>query len=469
MPLRSSAQLAAFILFFILLALTVPPPFGVTALQWNTFFLFIGTITVILWNRYPIMVVVLISLALGMVLKTMSLEQALRGYSSSVTWIILMAFIFARSFIKTGLGRRIALVLIRRLGSTSLRLGYAFALSDLALAPVTPSNTARAGALIYPVARSLAVEFDSHPGPKARRIGAYILFTAYQSNIVTSALFLTAMAANALAAQLAMDTTGVVIDWGTWFQAASVPGFCSLLLVPALIYLTYPPEIKKTPEAVRFARRELSALGSMSHDEKILAVVFVLLALTWATSSWHGTSTVAAVFAAIGLLLVGGVLTRRDLAEESSAWETFLWFGGFLSIAGAVSDSGLARQFLSGSGAWLQSWNPILTLVLLVLAYTYLHYLFAGMTAQIVALYAVFLTLAVSAGAPALLSALVLAFFSNLYACLTHYGDGAAPIFFGSGYIEVKDWWKIGFLLSVLHLVVWLGVGLIWWKWIGVY
>ena len=469
MSLRSSTHLGAFILFFVLLARMVPPPFELTPLQWNTFFLFFGTIAAILWNRYPMTVVVVISLALGMILKTMTLDQALRGYSSTITWIIVMAFILARSLIKTGLGRRIALVMIRGLGSSSLRLGYAFALSDLMIAPVTPSNTARAGGIIYPIVRSLVLEFDSRPGQSARRIGAYLLFTAYQSNIVTSALFLTAMAANALAAQLALDTAGVVIDWGTWFKAASVPGFCSLFLVPALIYFMYPPEIKKTPEAGQFARRELSALGPMSRDERILAVVFVLLALTWATSSWHGTSTVAAAFSAIGLLLVGGVLTRKDLSEESSAWETFLWFGGFLSIAGAVSDSGLIQQLLSSPGVRFQSWNPILALVFLVLAYTYLHYVFVSMTAQIIALYAAFLTLAVSAGAPALLSALVLAFFSNLYACLTHYGDGAAPIFFGSGYIELKDWWRIGFLLSVLHLVVWLGVGLIWWKLIGIY
>ena len=469
MSLRSSAHLGAFILFFVLLALMIPPPFDLTPLQWNTSLLFFGTIGAILWNRYPFTVVVLISLSLGMILKTMTLDQALRGYSSTVTWIIVMAFIFARSFVKTGLGRRVALVLIRRLGSSSLRLGYAFALSDLTLAPVIPSNTARAGGIIYPIVRSLVLEFDSRPGKSARRIGAYLLFTAYQSNIVTSALFLTAMAANALAAQLAMDTAGVVIDWGTWFKAASVPGFCSLFLVPALIYLTYPPEIKKTPEAGQFARRELSALGSMSRDERILTVVFVLLALTWATSGWHGTSTVAAVFFAIGLLLVGGVLTGEDLSGESSAWETFLWFGGFLSLAGAVSDSGLIQQLLSSVGARFQSWNPILALVFLVLAYTYLHYVFVSMTAQIIALYAAFLTLAVSAGAPALLSALVLAFFSNLYACLTHYGDGAAPIFFGSGYIELKDWWTIGFLLSVLHLVVWLGIGLVWWRLIGIF
>ncbi len=469
MAARNATLLVGLIVLFIILAVAVPAPSGVTPLQWNTFCLFAGTIAAVLWNRYPIVVVVLISLALGMILKTITLDQALRGFSSSVTWIVVMAFIFARTFIKTGLGKRVALVLIRKLGSSSLRLGYAFAFSDLALAPVTPSNTARAGGVIYPIARSLVLEFDSRPDQTARRIGAYILFTSYQANIVTSALFLTAMAGNGLSAQLALDTAAVQLDWGTWFMAASVPGLCSLLLVPAIIYATYPPEIRKTPEARRFAQRRLAELGPMSRDERVLAVVFPLLALTWATLRWHGTSTVATAFAAICVLLVAGVLKREDLAEESSAWETLLWFGGFLSIAGAVSDSGLIPQLLPAVEAWFQSWDPLWALVLLVIVYTYLHYLFAGMTPHIVALYAAFLALAISAGAPALLSALVLAFFSNLYACLTHYGDGAAPIFFGSGYIEMKDWWKIGFLLSLAHLLVWLGVGIVWWKVIGVY
>ncbi len=469
MQFRSTVLLMGLILTGIVLARTLPAPLGVTTIQQHTLFLFLGTIVVILWNRFPILVIVLISLSVGMVLRVMTLEQALRGYSSSVTWIILMAFIFARTFVKTGLGRRIALVLIRHLGSSSLRLGYCFALSDLALAPVTPSNTARAGGIIYPIARSLVLEFDSRPGESARRIGAYVLFTLYQSNIVTSAMFLTAMAANGLSAKLALNSAGVILDWGTWFLAASVPGVCSLVLAPWVIYVAYPPEIRKTPEAAGFARRELEALGPMSQDEKILAVIFVLLGLTWASSAWHGTSTVAAAFSSICLLLLGGVLEKSDIIGESSAWETFLWFGGFLSIAGAVSDSGLIRQIVPGLAAGLGVWNPMLVLIVLTALYMYLHYLFASMTAQIVALYAGFLTLAVAAGVPPLLSALVLAFFSNLYACLTHYGDGAGPIIFGSGYIELKDWWRTGFLISLLHLVVWLGIGSLWWKLIGVY
>ena len=140
---------------------------------------------------------------------------------------------------------------------------------------------------------------------------------------------------------------------------------------------------------------------------------------------------------------------RWKITRESSAWETFIWFGGILSISSAVSDSQVIQKLVPELGAYLENWNYILVLVLITALYMYLHYLFASMTAQIVTLYTAFVILAVSAGVPPLLSALALAFFSNLYACLTHYGDGAGPILFGSGYIELRDWWKIGFLLSL--------------------
>ena len=469
MKFSSIVSLTIFCVLVGVLPHFLPDLLGITTAQKNTFFLFLGTIAAILSNRFPIVVIVLISLALGMAFQIITLEQGLKGYSSSVTWIVLMAFIFARSFVKTGLGRRIALILIQRLGSSSLRLGYCFALSDLLLAPITPSSTARVGGIIYPIAKSLVFEFGSQPGKTSRQIGAYILFTVYQSNIVTSAMFLTAMAANGLSAKLALQTVGAELDWVTWFQAASVPGICSIFLVPWFIYVIYPPKIHRTQKAQLFASRELISLGLMSRNEKILAGIFFLLALTWTTASWHGISTVAAAFCAICLLLTTGVLNKKDITRESSAWETFIWFGGILSISSAVSDSQVIQKLVPRLGAYLENWNYILVLVLITALYMYLHYLFASMTAQIVTLYTAFVILAVSAGVPPLLSALALAFFSNLYACLTHYGNGAGPILFGSGYIELRDWWKIGFLLSLSHLVIWLGIGSLWWKLIGVY
>ena len=447
--------------------ITMPAP--LTAADWNIFLLFFLTIVGVLWQPYPIGTIVIISLGLGCLTGILTLDQTLRGFSSSVTWIIIAAFLFARSFIKTGLGRRIALYFIRAIGSSSLRLGYALCLTDLVLAPVTASNTARSGGIIFPVARALALEFKSEPESSPRRIGAYLLFTAYQSNVVTSAMFLTAMAANALTVQFARDVAGVEITWILWMQAAIVPGLVSLAIVPWIIHRLYPPELRATPEAITYANRELKVLGDWDPQEKILAVVFLLLGGTWATSAFHGIPTVAAALTAVGVLLVLNVLEWEDVISEKRAWATLIWFGGFISLAGALTSSNLMTWLTANARVWLQGWNALAALILLIVAYTFLHYVFASMTAHIIALYAAFLAIALATGAPPMLAALGLCFFSNLYATLTHYGDGAAPVYYGSGYIEQKDWWIVGFLLALDHLVVWLGIGLPYWKLLGIW
>ncbi|MFQ5741936.1 MAG: DASS family sodium-coupled anion symporter [Acidobacteriota bacterium] len=449
--------------------LLLPVPSGIQSSEWQILILFVFTVGAVLWNPYPIGVIVLISLSLGLILGTLSLSQALRGFSNSVTWIIVAAFLFARAFIKTGLGRRIALEFISRVGSSSLRLGYSLALTDLVLAPVTASNTARSGGIIFPIARSLSQEFGSRPGPTAARIGSYLLFTAFQINVITSATFLTAMAANGLSVQLARDAAGVNITWGLWFAAASLPSLISLMVVPYLIYRAYPPQLKETPEARAYALTQLGQLGPMKREERLLSGVFVALALTWATSSYHSISTVAAAFGAVALLLVFEILEWNDVCGEKSAWGTLIWFGGFISLSAALNETGLMPRLIDATRDWFRGWHGVMALLVLVVIYLYLHYGFASMTSQIIALYAAFLAIAVLAGAPKLLAALLLCFFSNLDASLTHYGDGAAPIYFGSGYIDQRSWWRVGFLISIANLLIWLGVGLPWWRLLGIW
>jgi DASS family divalent anion:Na+ symporter len=105
----------------------------------------------------------------------------------------------------------------------------------------------------------------------------------------------------------------------------------------------------------------------------------------------------------------------------------------------------------------------------LSLTYFYAHYFFASNTAQVGAMYAAFLAVAIGLGTPPMLAALVLAFFSNLFACTTHYGTGPGPIFFGTGDVSLGTWWKTGFAMSVVYIVIWLGVGALWWRVLGLW
>jgi DASS family divalent anion:Na+ symporter len=452
-----------------LLRVAVPIPAGLDAKSLSLLIVLLAALAGLILQPAPMGVVFLSSITVAVLTSVLTPTQALAGYSNNILWLIVIAFMFARAFVKTGLGRRIALLIIRQIGTSSLRLGYALSLTDLVLAPVTASNTARTGAIVFPIAVSLSREFDSNPGPTASRIGSFLLFTAYQANLVTSALFLTAMASNPVAAEFARQIAGVHISWGSWLAASWLPGALTFLAVPYLIYRWFPPTIRQTPTARAYAERELVTLGPASPREWALTLVFIGLAIVWATQSLHGIDTTVTGLAGLCVLLLSGVLAWSDIVGETRAWDTFVWWGAMMSLATALNQSLVPKWFATIASHTLAGWPALAALVAVVIAYTYIHYAFAGQTAHVVALYPAFLTVAVAAGAPPLLSALLLCFFSNLNSTLTHYSDGAAPVYYGSGYIDQRSWWRIGFYLSVVHLLVWIGIGLPWWKFLGIW
>jgi L-tartrate/succinate antiporter len=158
-----------------------------------------------------------------------ALSWALSGFSNGTVWLIFGAFMFALGYEKTGLGRRIALLLVRAMGRRTLTLGYAV------MAPFTPSNTARSGGTIFPVIRNLPPLYDSKPNdPSARRVGSYIMWTAIASTCVTSSMFLTALAPNLLAVELTRKTANIELSWMQWFLAFAPTGVVLLLAVPLL-------------------------------------------------------------------------------------------------------------------------------------------------------------------------------------------------------------------------------------------
>src|SRR5436305_6742727 len=171
-----------------------------------------------------------------------SLRWMLGGFSESTVWLIVGAFVFAIGYRKSGLGRRIALLLVRGLGRHTIGLGYAVALADLVLAPATPSNTARSGGTVYPVVSNIPRIYGSEPGPTARRIGTYVMWTAFATTAVTSSLFLTALAPNAAALSIAKKTVGVDMSWSQWFVGFAPLGVMLILLVPLVSYAVCRPE-----------------------------------------------------------------------------------------------------------------------------------------------------------------------------------------------------------------------------------
>ena len=381
------------------------------------------------------------------------------------------SFLIARGFIKTGLADRLAYLFIKILGQNTLLLSYGLLATDLVLAPGMPSGNARAGGVIFPLVKSLAQIYKSEPHDgSSRRIGSFLMLTSFQGTQITTALFFTAMVANPLMANLAGEMVGFEFTWITWASAALVPGMISLLLMPLIIYCCHPPEIKYTPEAPDLARHKLTQMGRISRPEWLMAGTFLLLLLLWIFGDyWGGIKSATTALLGVALLIATQVLSWDEIIAEKKAWNILVWFSILLMMASFLNEFGLIAWISQQIKGVIHGFPWQLAFFLLSVVYFYNGYFFASKAARASAMYAPFLSVALVVGTPPMYAALVLAFLLNLSGCLTHYGTAVAPIYFGSGYVEVRVWWKLGFVLSLVYLPIWLGIGGLWWRILGFY
>lgn len=322
---------------------------------------------------------------------------------------------------------------------------------------------------MFPIIKSLAQTFGSDPEKGTeRKIGSFLIFTEFHANAITAAMFLTAMAGNPIAQAFAAKQ-GVDITWMNWFLAALVPGILSLIIVPFLIYKMYAPEVKETPDAKDWAAGELHEMGKISKPEIMMIVGFVIALALWILGSFIGIDSATTGFLVIGFLLIAGVLSWNDILKETGAWNTLFWFSVLVMMASQLNALGFIPWLSKTIGASLGGLNWFVVLIVLLVAYFYSHYFFASSTAHVSAMYAAFLAVAIAAHVPALLAALMLGFFGNLMASTTHYSSGPAPILFGAGYVKQGEWWRMNFILGLVYIVIWIGVGSLWMKLLGMW
>ncbi|MBI4495667.1 MAG: DASS family sodium-coupled anion symporter [Deltaproteobacteria bacterium] len=447
----------------------LPVPAGVVPRAWHLLAIFVATIVGIMTQALPMTVVALLGLAATLLTRTLAIDEALSGFGHGVVWLVVFAFFIARGMLKSGLGMRIAYLFLAALGRKTLGLAYALIGADLVMAPAIPTNTARGGGVMFPIVRSVASTCGSEPDDgTARKLGAFLVLTSFQGTLITSAMFLTAMAANPLMAEMARSL-GVEITWGVWFRAAVVPGLLSLAVMPALVYRLFPPEVTETPQAQAMARERLARLGPMTAHESIMLGVFVLLLLLWVFGAELQVHPTTAALVGVCVLLLTGVLRWKDLHEEEGAWTTLVWLGILFTLATFLEELGLISWFTGLVSGELSGMGWVPALILLSLVYFYCHYFFASDGAQIFSMYLPFVSTAVALGVPPLLAALTLAFLSNMFGGLTHYGTGPAPVFFGAGYVPVGTWWKVGGIVSISNFLIWVFVGGAWWKVLGLW
>ncbi|XP_078162638.1 dicarboxylate transporter 2.1, chloroplastic isoform X1 [Carex rostrata] len=451
----------------------VPKPVEVTQQAWQLLAIFLSTVAGLVLSPLPVGAWAFIGLTASILTKTLSFAAAFSAFTNEVIWLIVISFFFARGFVKTGLGDRIATYFVKWLGKSTLGLSYGLTFSEALIAPAMPSTTARAGGVFLPIIKSLSLSAGSKPGdPSAKKLGSYLVQSQFQSAGNSSALFLTAAAQNLLCLKLA-EELGVKIanPWVAWFKAASLPAIVSLIAVPYVLYKIFPPETKDTPEAPALAAKKLEQMGPVTKNEWVMIGTMLLAVLLWVFGDAIGVPSVVAAMLGLSILLLLGVLKWDDCLSEKSAWDTLAWFAVLVGMAGQLTNLGLVSWMSSCVAKFLASFSLSWPAAfgMLQASYFFLHYVFASQTGHVGALYSAFLAMHLASGVPGVLSALALAFNTNLFGALTHYSSGQAAVYFGAGYVELPDVFKIGFISAMLNVLIWVVVGTFWWKFLGLY
>jgi len=440
-------------------------PMALSDQAWRLAVIFVSTIVALIVKPFPMGTIAITSVSVLCLTQTISLQTALQGFAYDQLWLIVLACFLARGFIKTGLGARIAYGFVATFGGSPYGVGYGLLLSSFCMSPLIPSTTARTAGIILPVLRSI-VKVLGGPGSGKASVGEYLTMVVFHGSVICSALFITANAGNPIVVKFAQNL-GIEISWLEWAKAAFLPGVVSLLLLPPFLRFFSPCKVDDAKKIQMHAKEELHAMGPITWQEKVLITVFAALLGLWAFGRFFGVQAAEAALLGVSVLLILKILTWKEILQEDLAWDTFIWMGILIMMASQLQNLGAVTWFTDQIMAAIPAASWPFQLALLSVIYYYTHYFFASTAAHVSSMYAPFLAIACASGAPPMVSALFLGFLSSLFGAMTHYASGPAPILYAENHVDIKKWWKIGFITSVAYFVLWAGLGAVWWKWLG--
>ncbi|PSW26365.1 2-oxoglutarate translocator [Photobacterium phosphoreum] len=448
------------------------PPTDLSIQGYHLALLFIATIASIVLNIMPTGAIAILSIAIYCVILPVestgkaAITSELHDFNNTLIWLILIAFMMARAFTKTGLGERISLVLLSKFGQSSLRIAYCLGLADYILAPATPSNTARF-AIISPIANSLAKTINN----KDRKLGEFLISNASAMNDASAVGFSTAFAGNLALIGIASTLLGINLTFGSWAMYLLIPSLCLYLIIPFILYLFISPETKDTPQAPIFAKEKLKEIGHMSISEILLTIIFIALVIMWIFGPMLNLDATSAAFIGLSAMLMLGVLNWDDIKSEKGAWDTLIWFSVLMGMANHLRSLGVVKWLGVNVSAFLSSTmngaSPIIFLLVLMLFFLLTSYLFASGTAKIVALSGVIIGALLTLGVQPIIALLSVAGIMNIGCNLTTYSHARNPLAMGYGYHTPGKWMMNGIVICGAGYIIFMSTGLIWWKILG--
>lgn len=407
-----------------------------------------------------IMVIFLLTIA-----KVTPISGALSGYANSALWLLVIGFIMAACMEKSGLSKRIALVLVNLSGGSAYYIYWSIALVMLVLTFLVPSITARV-LLMLPIIMGISQALNCKRG-KSNTVKA-MLFIVAMSGTMMSVGVLTAHAANPITVGLIEATTGKIVSWSQWLGIAGPPALVLSVLSVFIISLMWRPEISDTKHAKEYIARELAGLGKLSGSEKYTLIIFMLTLLLWSTDSLHGVHVaVVGLMSVICLLWPGaGPLNWKD-AQKKIPWSVFILYGAGLSLGAALVSSGAARWLADTFLSPLTDYSQSTQIVIIIWGITLLQLFFTGGGPKTTALTPIIIAFAISTGHDPAIFALIIGL-NMLHQYVLPVSNMPNIVVMGTNHLTTLEMIKTGIVMSLLAATFMSLMVYSYWDWIGI-
>lgn len=291
----------------------------------------------------------------------------LKGFSSTAFCLVAAAMFLAVAMTKTGLDKRIALVILSKLGAKSNRVVIGVILCGFILSFFVPSTTARVACLV-PIVMGMIKAFDV---PLKSKFAGMLMITVAQVDSVWNVGIKTAAAQNMVAVNFISSQLGVDISWLDWFVAAAPFSLLMSICLYKLMMHLMPPEIDEIKGGKETVARLLKEMGKVSVDEMKLLVISIFLLVFWTTEKkLHPIDTSTTTMVAVTLLLLPkiGVMSWNDVVHKVN-WGTVLLFGVGISLGTALlstkAATWMANEIVVGFG--LENSTTIMVLAIMSL------------------------------------------------------------------------------------------------------
>lgn len=441
-----------FAVIMLLVLIFMPTPDGLTLESQRSLAIF--TFALIMWVSRPIPIYqtsILTILLLPLLKVVEDQEVAFGTLGFDIIWLMVAAFVLTSAINQTNLGKRLALTLVTKFGTTPKGTLAALMLANFLLAFFVPSTTARA-ALFVPMVIVLLEVYKQVPGES--RLGKLMTLQGVQNNAFATSMVMTATSAQVLAVGFINEMTGAEVGYMHWLLGSIPQAVLTGLLMFFVGYKVYKVKdsLNGLSDSMDILKAQLKELGPISSSEKRAAAIFIFTLLSWATGDYQKailgfeiSTEQTAVLSMLLCLLPGfGVLTWK---QADIKWDLMIFSAGAYAVGNAFNDTGGASWLIGGlvDRFGLASMNHSLVAVILIFTSIFSHFIFTSKTVRTTILIPTIITLAQTIGMDPVPIAMACSFGIAYTITLVPHSKVNA-LYFGTGYFNVTDQLKLGLI-----------------------